>query len=174
MPTRAAPRIWQKFIDEINGDWAVAYEDILASPTTSPGSLRECGQDGGRGAPTRLHDRLDSRHTSRSSAVSHAGVYDLRSEFGETESCVPALGVPRRALDNPSFTPASRQHYAKAFRTPLWSPARIGFPRPLRQGLQLFTALQLRRSVQVTGVSDEGHWIGKPQNTPVYHTVLDW
>ena len=47
---------------------------------------------------------------------------------------------------------------------------------PVGQGLQLFTALQMKKvPSKLLLFPDEGHWILKPQNSVVWHkTFLDW
>src|SRR4029079_3074944 len=78
----------QKFTDDINQDWGgKPYEDIMASvdhaaalPYVDPARMAAAGGSyGGYMADWLLG------HTTRFKAiVSHAGVYDLRSMFGET------------------------------------------------------------------------------------------
>ncbi|MGA2579755.1 MAG: S9 family peptidase, partial [Bryobacteraceae bacterium] len=80
----------QKFIDEINGDWGGrAFDDIMAVADHVVTSLPYA--DGSRMAAAGgsyggyMIDWILG-HTQRFKAlVSHDGVYDLRSEFGETE-----------------------------------------------------------------------------------------
>jgi dipeptidyl aminopeptidase/acylaminoacyl peptidase len=173
----------QKFIDEINGDWGgKPYEDILAvadyvakQPYVDAEKMAAAGASYGG----YMVDWILG-HTSRFKAlVSHAGVYDLRSEFGETEELwFPLWEFHGAPWDNPElYASLSPSTYAKAFRTPtLVTGGELDFRVPYGQGLQLFTALQLQKiPSKLLVFPDEGHWIGKPQNTVLwYHTVLDW
>ena len=47
---------------------------------------------------------------------------------------------------------------------------------PFGQGLQLFTALQVRKvPSKILTFPDEGHWVLKPGNSRVWHAVvMDW
>ena len=119
-------------------------------------------------------------HTSRFKAlVSHDGVYDLRSEFGETEELwFPMWEFRGAPWDNAElYTTLSPSTYAKEFRTPtLVVHGEQDFRVPYGQGLQLFTALQLQKAPsKLLLFPDEGHWVLKPQNTVLwYNTFLDW
>ncbi len=72
-----------------------------------------------------------------------------------------------------------------------WNPARFvdkfatptlvvtsekDFRVPFGQGLQLFTALQLKNvPSKLLMFPDEGHWVLKPGNSRLWHaTVMDW
>jgi dipeptidyl aminopeptidase/acylaminoacyl peptidase len=119
-------------------------------------------------------------HTHRFKAlVSHAGVYDLRSEFGATDELWFPLwefnGVP---WDNPdTYAKWSPSYYAKDFHTPtLVIDGEQDFRVPYTQGLQLFTALQLQKvPSKLLLFPDEGHWVLKPQNAVLwYNTFLEW
>ena len=93
----------QKFIDEINGDWGGrVYDDVMAVcdavaklPYTD--SARMVAAGGSYGGY--LVDWILG-HTQRFKAlISHAGVYDLRSEAGDDRGAVvPHLGIRRHAL----------------------------------------------------------------------------
>ncbi len=114
----------QKFIDEINQDWGGAHlDDLMAAtdhaarlPYTDSSRIAVAGASyGGYMVNWMLG------HTQRFKAmVSHAGVFDLRSMFGETEELWFPLwefaGTPWDNADlyarwSPSFA-------AKEFRTP--------------------------------------------------------
>ena len=51
-----------------------------------------------------------------------------------------------------------------------------GYRVPFGQGLQLFTALQVKKvSSKLLTFPDEGHWVLKPGNSRVWHAVVvDW
>ena len=173
----------QKFTDEINADWGGrAFDDIMAVV------------DYASGQPWADADRMAAAgasyggymidwmlgHTSRFKAlVSHAGVYDLRSEFGETEELwFPLWEFKGAPWDNPEmYARWSPSYFAKEFKTPtLVTHGELDFRVPVGQGMQLYTALQLEKvPSKLVLFPDEGHWISKPQNAVFwYKTVLDW
>jgi dipeptidyl aminopeptidase/acylaminoacyl peptidase len=173
----------QKFIDEINADWGGrAFEDILSvadtvarMPYADPDRMAAAGASYGG---YMINWMLG--HTSRFKAlVSHAGVFDLRSEFGETEELWFPLWEFRGApWDEPEiYARWSPSFFAKEFRTPtLVTHGELDYRVPVGQGMQLFTALQLAKAPsKLLLFPDEGHWISKPQNSVLwYKTVIDW
>jgi dipeptidyl aminopeptidase/acylaminoacyl peptidase len=173
----------EKFTDEINADWGGrAYDDIMAvvdhaSKLPYVDANRMAAAGGSYGGY--MVDWMLG-HTDRFKAfVSHAGVYDLRSEFGETEELwFPLWEFKGTPWDNPElYAKWSPSHYAKDFRTPtLVIHGELDFRVPYGQGLQLFTALQLEKvPSKLLVFPDEGHWILKPQNSVLwYDTFLDW
>jgi dipeptidyl aminopeptidase/acylaminoacyl peptidase len=172
-----------KFIDDINADWGGRpYYDIMAAadyaqklPYVDPDKMAAAGGSyGGYMVDWMLG------HTQRFRAmVSHAGVYDLASEFGATEELwFPLWEFRGTPWDNPDlYRTLSPSTYATEFITPtLVIHGEQDFRVPYSQGLQLYTALQLRKvPSKLLIFPDEGHWILKPQNTVLwYHTFLDW
>ena len=119
-------------------------------------------------------------HTQRFKAlVTHAGVYDLRSEFGATEELwFPLWEFNGAPWDNPeTYAKWSPSYFVKDFHTPtLVIHGEQDFRVPYTQGLQLYTALQLQKvPSKLLLYPDEGHWIMKPQNAVLwYNTFLDW
>ena len=174
----------QKFIDEINGDWGGrAFDDIMAVADHVVTNMPYA--DGGRMAAAGgsyggyMVDWILG-HTQRFKAlIAHAGVYDLRSELGETEELWFPLwefgGPPWESPEN--YTRWSPSQFVKEFRTPtLVIHGELDYRVPYGQGLQLFTALQLQKvPSKLLIFPDEGHWILKPQNSQLwYKTFLDW
>ncbi len=173
----------QKFTDDINADWGgKPFDDIMAVadyidklPYVDSEKTAAAGASyGGYMADWLLG------HTSRFKAlVSHAGVFDLRSMFGETEELwFPLWEFGGAPWDNPEiYAKWSPSHYAKDFHTPtLVTAGEFDFRVPYGQALQLFTALQLQKVPSKLMIfPDEGHWISKPQNSALWYTiVLDW
>ncbi|MGP8246549.1 MAG: prolyl oligopeptidase family serine peptidase [Bryobacteraceae bacterium] len=174
----------QKFIDEINGDWggkpfddimAVADHVVIDLPYADTSRMTAAGASYGG----YMIDWILG-HTQRFKAlVSHAGVYDLTSEFGATEELWFPLwefgGTPwDKPDDYAKWSPSSS---VKDFHTPtLVSGGELDFRVPYTQDLELFTALQLQRvPSKLLIFPDEGHWILKPQNSLLwYRTALDW
>jgi dipeptidyl aminopeptidase/acylaminoacyl peptidase len=174
----------QKFVDEINGDWGGrAFDDIMAvtdrvvasMPYADPARLTAAGGSYGG----YMVDWILG-HTQRFKAlISHAGVYDLPSEFGATEELWFPLwemgGTPWDKRDD--YARWSPSAYAKDFHTPtLVIHGELDFRVPYTQGLQLFTALQLQKvPSKLLIFPDEGHWVSKPQNSLLwYKTFIDW
>lgn len=173
----------QKFTDEINADWGGrVYDDIMAvvdyvaqQPWADPERFAAAGGSyGGYMVNWMLG------HTNRFKAlVSHAGVYDLKSMAGETEELWfvnwEFRGMP---WENPDvYQKWSPSSFVKEFKTPtLVIHGELDYRVPVGQGLQLFTGLQLQKvPSKMLLFPDEGHWIGKPQNTELwYRTFLDW
>ena len=119
-------------------------------------------------------------HTQRFKAlISHAGVYDLRSEATETEELwFPMWEFGGMPWENPEmYGRWSPSLFVKEFRTPtLVIHGELDFRVPYGQGLQLFTALQLQKvPSRLIVFPDEGHWVRKPQNTLFwYKNFIDW
>jgi dipeptidyl aminopeptidase/acylaminoacyl peptidase len=173
----------QKFIDDINADWGGRpYNDIMAvvdnvasQPWADPDKMAAAGGSYGGYMVNWILG-----HTQRFKAlVSHAGVYDLASEFGETEELwFPLWEFGGAPWENPEvYTMFSPSSYVKEFRTPtLVIHGERDFRVPFGQGLQLYTALQMRKvPSKLLLYPDEGHWIGKPQNSVLwYKTFIEW
>ena len=174
----------QKFIDEINGDWGGrAFDDIMAVAdyivTGMPyaDSSRMTAAGGSYGGY--MIDWILG-HTQRFKAlISHAGVYDLESEFGATEELwFPLWEFGGTPWDKPeTYAKWSPNKYVPDFHTPtLVVTGELDFRVPYTQSLELFTALQLQKvPSKLVVFPDEGHWVLKPQNSLLwYKTFIDW
>jgi len=174
----------QKFVDEINQDWGGrAFDDIMAvadhivSDMPYADSSRMTAAGGSYGGYM-VNWLLG--HTQRFKAlISHAGVYDLTSEFGATEELwFPLWEVGGTPWDKPDeYAKWSPHTYAKEFKTPtLVIHGELDFRVPYNQGLELFTALQMQKvPSKLLIFPDEGHWVLKPQNSVLwYKTFIDW
>ena len=174
----------QKFIDEINGDWGGrAFDDIMAVADHVVTSIPYA--DGSRMAAAGgsyggyMIDWILG-HTQRFKAlITHDGVYDLSSEFGETEELwFPLWEFGGTPWDNPEmYARWSPSLFVKEFHTPtLVIHGELDYRVPVGQGLQLFTALQLQKvPSKLLLFPDEGHWVLKPQNSVLwYKTFIDW
>jgi dipeptidyl aminopeptidase/acylaminoacyl peptidase len=119
-------------------------------------------------------------HTQRFKAlISHAGVYDLRTEAAETEELwFPIWEFGGMPWDNPEmYARWSPSLFVKEFHTPtLVIHGELDFRVPYGQGLQLFTGLQLQKvPSKLIVFPDEGHWVLKPQNSVFwYRNFIDW
>ena len=174
----------QKFIDEINGDWGGrAFDDIMAVAdhivTDIPyaDASRMTAAGGSYGGY--MIDWILG-HTQRFKAlISHAGVYDLESEFGATEELwFPLWEFGGTPWDKPETAAKwSPNKYVAGFHTPtLVVTGELDFRVPYNQSLELFTALQMQKvPSKLLVFPDEGHWVLKPQNSILwYKTFIDW
>ncbi|MGA8029323.1 MAG: S9 family peptidase [Bryobacteraceae bacterium] len=173
----------QSFTDAVNSDWGGrAYDDIMAT-VDYVGNLPYIDKDrmvaAGASYGGYMIDWILG-HTDRFKAlVSHAGVFDLRSEAGTTEELwFPKWefqGFPWENADlYEKWSPSS---YVKNFKTPtLVTHGELDYRVPIGQGEQLFTSLQeMKIPSKLVQFPEEGHWILKPQDSQFwYSTVLDW
>jgi dipeptidyl aminopeptidase/acylaminoacyl peptidase len=173
----------QRFTDDINRDWAGrVYEDIMnvvdyaaALPYVDGSRLAAAGGSYGGYMVNWILG-----HSNRFRAlVSHAGVFDLRSMAGETEELwFPMWEFGGMPWDQPElYARLSPSHYVSEFQTPtLVTHGELDYRVPVGQGLQLFTALQVRQvPSKLVLFPDEGHWILKPRNSLYwYRAFLEW
>jgi dipeptidyl aminopeptidase/acylaminoacyl peptidase len=173
----------QKFIESISGDWGGApYEDLMkATDYLESLPYVDSSRVGAAGASFGgfMIDWI-AGHTNRFKVlVSHDGVYDQRSMYGETEELwFPEWEFKGTPWENGSlYEKWSPSNFAQNIQTPmLIVEGQLDFRVPLGQALQIFTALQ-RRAVpsKLLYFPDEGHWVLKPQNSQLwFKTVLGW
>lgn len=173
----------QKFTDEINQDWGGRVYDDLMAVVDKVANLpyvdgARMAAAGGSFGGYMVNWMLG--HTDRFKAfVSHAGVYDLRSMVGETEELwFPLWEFRGMPWDDPEiYQKWSPSFHVKEFSTPmLVLHGELDYRVPVGQGMQLFTALQVRKvPSKMVLFPDEGHWILKPQNSLVwYNQFLQW
>jgi dipeptidyl aminopeptidase/acylaminoacyl peptidase len=173
----------QKFIDDVNSDWGGrAYQDIMAVtdqvaalPYVDPNRMTAAGGSYGG----YMIDWILGHENRFKALVSHAGVYDLRSEAGATEELwFPKWEFGGMPWDSPEiYNKWSPSLFASEFKTPtLVIHGELDFRVPYTQGLQLFTALQMQKvPSKLLIFPDEGHWVLKPQNSLLwYKTFIDW
>jgi dipeptidyl aminopeptidase/acylaminoacyl peptidase len=175
----------QKFVEDISGDWGGAcYQDLMAAtdyleslPYVDKTRVGAAGASFGG-----FMINWIAGHTTRFKAlVSHDGVYDNRSMYGETEELWfdewEFQGLPWEKDSAALREKWSPSNFVQNIRTPmLVIEGQLDFRVPLGQALQLFTALQ-RQGVpsRLLYFPDEGHWVLKPQNSQLwYKTVLGW
>ena len=173
----------QKFVEEISGDWGGAcYQDVMMAtdylqnlPYVDKNHVGAAGASFGG----YMIDWI-AGHTNRFKAlVSHDGVYDSRSMYGETEEVWfdewEHQGPPW--LKPQSYEKSSPSNYVQNIQTPmLLVQGALDYRVPEGQAIQLFTSLQ-RRGIpsRLLYFPDEGHWVLKPQNSQLwYKTVLEW
>jgi len=173
----------QKFTDDINQDWGGKPFDDIMAVTDYVAKLAYVDPDrmaaaGGSYGGYMIDWMLG--HTDRFKAfVTHAGVYDLREEAQSTEELwFPLWEFGGMPWDNQEvYDKWSPSHFVKDFKTPtLVITGELDFRIPYTQGLELYTALQMRKvPSELLEFPDEGHWVLKPQNSELwYKTFLTW
>jgi dipeptidyl aminopeptidase/acylaminoacyl peptidase len=177
----------QKFTAEISRDWGgKVYDDLMKGLDAAIAKYpfidgARIGAAGGSYGGYMI-DWI-ATHTDRFKClISHAGPYDLASEYGATEELWFAdwefAGSP---WSHPElYKKWSPNEYAAAlakFKTPtLVVGGELDFRVPYNQDLEFFTALQVQGvPSKLVIFPDEGHWVLKPQNSQLwYATFLDW
>lgn len=175
----------QKFVESISGDWGGApYQDLMnATDYLEKQEFIDKTRMVAAGASYGgfMIDWIAAHTTRFKALVSHDGVYDNPSMYGETEEIWfdewEFKGVPwdkEAAALRLKWSPSS---YVQNIKTPmLLVQGALDFRVPEGQAFQLFSALQ-RRGVKskLLYFPDEGHWVLKPQNSQLwYKTVLSW
>src|SRR5580700_471026 len=177
----------QKFTAEISRDWGGrVYEDLMKGLDAAIAKYpfidgARVGAAGGSYGGYMI-DWI-ATHTDRFKClISHAGPYDLVSEYGATEELWFAdweFGGP------PWVKPELYRKWAPSefaaglgkYKTPsLVVGGELDFRVPYNQDLEFFTALQVQGvPSKLVIFPDEGHWVLKPQNSQLwYATFLDW
>jgi dipeptidyl aminopeptidase/acylaminoacyl peptidase len=177
----------QKFTADISKDWGgKVYEDLMKG--TDDAIAKYPFIDGTRLAAAGgsyggyMVDWI-ATHTGRFKClISHAGPYDLASEYGATEELWFAewefSGAPWSSPDvYKKWAPSEFAGELAKNKTPtLVIGGELDFRVPYNQDLEFFTALQ-RQAVpsKLVIFPDEGHWVLKPENSQFwYKTFLDW
>lgn len=175
----------QRFVEQISGDWGGAcYQDLMMAtdyleslPYVDKTRVGAAGASFGGYMINWI-----AGHTNRFKAlVSHDGVYDNRSMWGETEELWfdewEFKGPPWEKQAAELREKWSPSNFVQNVQTPmLVVEGELDYRVPVGQAFQLFTALQ-RRGVpsRLLYFPDEGHWVNKPQNSQLwYKTVLGW
>jgi dipeptidyl aminopeptidase/acylaminoacyl peptidase len=179
---RGSPGFGQKFVDEISRDWGGKVYDDLMRQADDLESLpyvdkKKIGAAGASYGGYMIAWFLG--HTTRFAAmICHDGTIDLRAKTLATEELwFPHWefgGWPWESDDYEKWNPI---RFADKFQTPtLVITNEKDFRVPFEQGLELFTALQLRGvPSKLLTFPDEGHWVLKPGNALVWHNVMvDW
>jgi dipeptidyl aminopeptidase/acylaminoacyl peptidase len=173
----------QKFVEQISGDWGGAcYQDVMMATDYLENlpyvDKNRVGAAGASFGGYMINWIAGQTHRFKA-LVSHDGVYDSRSMYGETEEIWfdewEHQGPPW--LKPQAYEKSSPSNHVQNIQTPmLLVQGALDFRVPEGQAIQLFTALQ-RRGVpsRLLYFPDESHWVLKPQNSQLwYKTVLGW
>ncbi len=179
---RGSTGFGQKFLDEISGDWGgKVYDDLMRQeddleslPFVDKSRIGAAGGSFGG----YMVDWI-AGHTDRFKAlVSHDGVFDLASSNLETEELwFPTWEFQGLPWNSDQYRKWNPMLFAEKFKTPtLVITSERDYRVPFGQGLQFFTALQVRGvPSKLLTFPDEGHWVLKPGNSRLWHaTVMDW
>jgi dipeptidyl aminopeptidase/acylaminoacyl peptidase len=179
---RGSTGFGQRFVDEISGDWGGKVWDDLMRQADDLASLPYVDRSkiGAAGASYGgwMIDWI-AGHTDRFAAlVSHDGVFDPRSTSLETEELwFPDHEFGGWPWNSELYEKWNPSRFIDKFKTPtLVVTSERDFRVPFGQGLQFFTALQLKGvPSKLLTFPDEGHWVLKPGNSRLWHaTVMDW
>ncbi len=180
---RGSPGWGQKFVDEISGDWGgKVYDDLMRQaddletlPYVDKKRIGAAGASYGGYMVAWI-----AGHTTRfATLVCHDGTVDLAPANLATEE----LWFPRAEFGGWPWEPDTVYEkwnpirFADKFQTPmLVIHGEKDFRVPFDQGLELFTALQLKGvPSKFLEFPDEGHWVLKPGNALFWHNVMvDW
>ena len=183
---RGLPGFGKDWNEQISGDWGgQAMKDLLSvsdqmanMPYINKNKMGAVGASfGGYSVYW-----LAGNHQKRFKAfISHCGVFNLESMFGATEE----LWFSNWDMKGPywqepkpvSYTKFSPHLFVQNWDTPMLVIHNDkDFRVPLTEGLQAFTAAQLKNvPSRFLYFPDEGHWVLKPQNSVLWNRVFfDW
>jgi dipeptidyl aminopeptidase/acylaminoacyl peptidase len=180
---RGLPSFGEEWNDQIAGDWGgQAMNDLLSAiDDVSKENYVDKNRLGAVGASFGGYSVywLAGHHNKRFKAfISHCGVFNLESEYAATEEIFFAHhDMDGNYWDNPkpkSFDAFSPHKFVQNWDTPiLVIHNEKDFRVPLNQGMEAFTAAQLRKvPSRFLYFPDEGHHVLKPQNSILWNRVF--
>ncbi len=172
----------QEFVDQISRDWGGRVYDDLMRQADDLESLPYVDKSRIGAAGASYGGYMIAwilGHTNRFQAVvCHDGVVETRSMALETEELwFTTWDFGGWPWDSDLYETWNPIRFAEKFETPtLVITSEKDYRVPFGQGLQLFTALQVRGvPSKLLTFPDEGHWVLKPGNSRVWHAVvMDW
>lgn len=183
---RGLPSFGEAWNDQITGDWGgQAMNDLLSAiDDVSKESYVDKNRLGCVGASYGGYSVywMAGHHNKRFKAfISHCGVFNLESEFAATEEIFFAQhDMQGNYWDNPkpkSFDAFSPHKFVQNWDAPLLViHNEKDFRVPLNQGMEAFTAAQVRGiPSRFLYFPDEGHHVVKPQNSVLWNRVFfEW
>ena len=183
---RGVPSFGQAYKEEISGDYGgqamrdllSAIDDVAAEPYVDEDRLGAVGASFGGYTMFFLAGHHEGRFKT---FVAHAGLFNLESMFGATEEIFFVnfdLEGPYWQSPKPkSYEAFSPHRFVQNWDTPmLIIHGQKDFRVPVTEGMQAFTALQLKGiESRLLYYPEEGHWITSPQNGLLWHRVFfDW
>ena len=183
---RGLPGFGQEWNEQISGNWGgQAMQDLLSvTDAMAKEPYINASKMGAVGASFGGYSVywLAGNHKKRfKTMIAHCGVFNLESMFGATEE----LWFSQWDMKGPywqepkpeSYSRFSPHLFVKNWDTPLLViHNEKDFRVPLAEGLQAFTAAQLKQvPSRFLYFPDEGHWVVKPQNSVLWNRVFfDW
>jgi dipeptidyl aminopeptidase/acylaminoacyl peptidase len=174
----------QKFTDAVSKDWGgKPYLDIIKGTYYAMNKFKfiNPARIGAAGASYGgyMIDWIEGHDHPFVALASHAGVYDLVSEYGATEELwFPEWEYAGTPWTNPKmYKKHSPSSYVMNFKTPcLVTAGERDYRVPYTQSLQFFTALQkMGVPSKLIVFPDECHFIQKPNNAEYWwNSVLNW
>jgi len=180
---RGLPGFGQARNEQISGDWGgQAMKDMLwvtdsvkKLPFVDAVRMAAVGASFGGYTVYWLAGNHDGRFKS---FIAHCGVYNLESMFGQTEEIFfSQWDMKGRPWDRPkpnSYNWYSPHRYVHQWNAPiLIIHNEKDYRVPLAQGLEAYTAAQLRGiKTRMLYFPDENHWVIKPQNSVLWQKVF--
>jgi dipeptidyl aminopeptidase/acylaminoacyl peptidase len=183
---RGVPGFGQAFKEQISGDWGgqamrdllSAIDDVAKEPYVDRDHLGAVGASFGGYTVYWLAGHHEGRFKT---FVAHDGVFNLESMYGATEE----IFFPTFDLRGPYWaepTPPSYEAFSPHRFVAKWDTPMLvihgeqDFRVPVTEGMQAFTALQLKGiESRFLYFPNEGHWVLGPQNSVLWHRVFyDW
>jgi len=181
---RGVPGLGQAFKEEISGDWGgqamqdllTAIDDVAREPYVDRDHLGAVGASFGGYTMYWLAGHHEGRFKT---FIAHSGVFNLESMYGATEELFfPTFDLQGAYWDRPippSYEQFSPHKFVQNWDTPmLVIHGQKDFRVPVTEGMQAFTALQLKGiESRFLYFPDEGHWILSPQDAILWHRVFN-
>ena len=177
-----SPGWGQKFVDAISRDWGgIPYDDVSrmaddleSLPYVDKTRIAAAGASFGGYMIAWI-----AGHTTRfATLICHDGTFDLApANLASEELWFPKWefgGWPWQSSDYEKWNP---MRFADKLATPtLVITNERDYRVPFEQGLEFFTALQLKGvPSRLVTFPDEGHWVLKPGNALLWHNLMiDW
>ena len=183
---RGVPGFGQAYKEEISGDWGgqamrdllAAIDEVATEPYVDRDRLGAVGASFGGYSVFWLAGNHEGRFKT---FIAHDGVFNLESMYGATEEIFfPTFDLEGAYWDQPtppSYEAFSPHKFVQNWDTPmLVIHGEQDFRVPVTEGMQAFTALQLKGiESRFLYFPEENHWVLQPQNSVLWHRVFyDW
>jgi dipeptidyl aminopeptidase/acylaminoacyl peptidase len=183
---RGVPGFGQAYEEQISGDWGgqamrdllAAIDDVANEPFVDRSRLGAVGASFGGYSVFWLAGHHEGRFKT---FIAHDGVFNLESMYGATEEIFfPTFDLGGTYWDVPkpaSYEAFSPHNFVQNWDTPmLVIHGEQDFRVPVTEGMQAFTALQLKGiESRFLYFPTENHWVLQPQNSVLWHRVFyEW
>jgi len=183
---RGVPGFGQAYKEQISGDWGgqamrdllSAIDDVAKEPYVDRNRLGAVGASFGGYSVYWLAGHHDGRFKT---FIAHDGVFNLESMYGATEEIFfPTFDLKGAYWDEP--TPTSYEEFSPHKFVSKWDTPMLvihgeqDYRVPVTEGMQAFTALQLKGiESRFLYFPEENHWVLGAQNSVLWHRVFyDW